>query len=184
MRTLPRVACAAVFLILAECGSGAPHAIKSSTSPSPSFTATPCGPRMLAADGLFQQQESRKLVIDVALTDTSASSCALAGLPTEIRFVRANGSPLATQYGPNTGATLSTAVLRTGPPGSATVNLEWANWCGRAPGHIRIEVTLPSGAGTVTTDLFNPAYVPRCDSAQSPSTIKVLEAYPRPINGL
>jgi hypothetical protein len=112
----------------------------------------------------------------VSLTNTGTTSCTLSGIPT-VQLLRANSTALAVRNAAP--ATPLEKALDLAPGKSATLVVEWTNWCGSPPGPLDIRLKF-DGAGDVTGP-FNgpPAYdfVPACAQPGQSSSTTVLDAY-------
>jgi len=125
----------------------------------------------------------------VALRNSGTSACALTGRP-EVLAVGAVPAPEQRQLPlpaqPPAFPTVvppDSALLAVPPGGSATVDVEWRNWCVPsgstapvAPQAIRL--TLPAGAGSIDVG-YNA--VPRCDAPTQPSVLGARPFQPAPL---
>lgn len=122
---------------------------------------------------------------DVYFTNVGSTPCSLSGDPTTIELLRADGStlplvPLAPEATPGPPAILIPR-LRDG----VSLAFNWANWCGPAPGPLRVRITLRAG-DTVTGPFDGPPgydLVPRCDQPSGPSGITLLWSFSGPSAG-
>jgi hypothetical protein len=116
---------------------------------------------------------------DVFFTNGGQAPCSLVGVPEAIDLLRTNGTRLATATQPPDATVWSTASLGPGVQDDANLAFNWANWCGPAPGPLRVRITLPGG-GTVAGPFDGPPeydYVPRCDNPSGPSGIVLLWSF-------
>jgi hypothetical protein len=122
--------------------------------------------------GVFYDGETGALAGWIVFRNTGAT-CALLGRPRlqllrgtapvreRVRLLPGEG-PSSTSPRP----TYSTAAL---PPGrSATVEVVWSNWCGRAP-PTGVRVTIPTGGSVVLPLKLRP----RCDAPTQPTTLAI-----------
>ena len=113
----------------------------------------------------------------IVLTDTSSHACVLSGIPS-VTLLTAMGMALAIATVPPVSQADSTAFLE--PGASATLDVEWSNWCGAPPGPLDVEIT-PAGGRASERGPFNgpPSYdlVPVCRDATQASTLTVSSSY-------
>jgi hypothetical protein len=99
-----------------------------------------------------------------------------------VEFLTAKGAPLAlTPTGPQPDP-VPPATLAPGVRDAASVAYNWSNWCGKAPGPLRVRVELPEG-GSVTGPFDGPpegTFVPRCDQPGQPSALIPLWGFANP----
>lgn len=117
---------------------------------------------------------------DLEFTNVGTAPCRLAGVPA-VKVLTAHGTVLPVQQRavPAPQGTPRGVVL-TPRQGAAWLGLSWANWCGGAPGPLRISVALAGHEGTVTGGFDGPPdynFVPGCVQPGQPSTIEVVAAY-------
>jgi hypothetical protein len=94
--------------------------------------------------------------------------------------MRANGSPLGVHRARSPVPFSHTVVLAPGQPRAAWLQVYWGNWCGPPPGHLRLQISLANGRGTLTIPFDGPPdghYVPVCLARGRPSTLAVIDAY-------
>jgi photosystem II stability/assembly factor-like uncharacterized protein len=119
---------------------------------------------------------------EILFTNVGSSPCSLSGQPKTVEFLTANGIPLALMP---TGAQpdpVPPATLAPGVRDAASVAYGWSNWCGKAPGSLRVRVELPEG-GSVTGPFDGPPegnYVPRCDNPSGGSALELLWGFANP----
>lgn len=192
--------CAVAWLSFAACSpapSVAPAATpsaspsSSASSPTAQATATPAQSAPLPAACLARDLRVRggragggtgTAHADLFFTNAGAAPCSLSGEPSSVEFLTASGAPLRiTPTGPLPDA-VPPAVLVPGVRDAASVAYNWSNWCGRAPGPLRVRVGLPSG-GSISGSLDGPpegTFVPRCDHPESASALQLLWGFANP----
>jgi hypothetical protein len=117
---------------------------------------------------------------DAYLTNVGTSPCTLGGDPAAIELLRADGSVLATVAATPAATPGPPVTLSPGVTDAANLAINWSNWCGGAPGPLRIRMTLPEGMGAVTGDINGPplaAVVPRCDHPEWTSALELLWSF-------
>jgi Protein of unknown function (DUF4232) len=155
------------------------------TTASPSSTSSlplPCDAATLEVRGGRMGGGTGTAHADLYFTDVGPKACSLAGKPKSVEFLRADGRPLAiTSQGPEPDP-VPPATLAPGVRDAASVAYNWSNWCGNAPGPLRVRVELPNGE--FVTGAFDgpPAYdfVPRCDQPSYPSILVLLWGFANP----
>lgn len=182
-------------MALAGCGSAAAPA--ASISPSLSATGTSaikasasavaspppaCSAASLELRGGRIAGGTGTAHADLYFTNVGPAPCSLMGQPKSVVFLIADGSPLAvTTTGPEPDP-VPPATLAPGVRDAASVAYNWANWCGKTPGPLRVRVELPDG-GSVTGPFDGPPeynLVPRCDNPSAPSTLILLWGFTNP----
>ena len=169
--------------VLAACSTGAarPLAEKPSHSsrvprpavtpgplPCPTFSLSLFGGRR-AADSAGDAQGT------VVVTNTSSTACRLdAGTPT-VALLGTEGVLTVEQAAG--GPALTPTVLD--PGATATLVLQWSNWCAGDPGTVQIVLSWPDGSSAHGPFDGPPGgqYVPSCVSNGQPSTISVEQGY-------
>ena len=122
---------------------------------------------------------------DIYFTNVGPTPCSLSGEPKRIELLRADGSDLAiTAQGPET-TPGPPATLAPGTRDAASLAFNWANWCGKAPGPLRVRITLLTlRAGDSVMGPFDGppgyAFVPRCDQPSQPSFMILLWSFANP----
>lgn len=187
---------AAIAVVLAACsaspksslpsastpgGSATPTAAAAATSLAPSRSAEPTmtGSAVCLAESLIavggRQGETGVAHGDVAFTNVGPAPCSLSGPPVAVALLRADGKVLPLQLKAPIALVGPNVVLEPGVARSAWLVVYWTNWCGPAPGPLRIRVVLPGGSGTVIAPFDGPpdgSYVARCDLPGQPSTLQ------------
>ena len=154
----------------------------SASAPPSSAAASPpgvCQASQLRVHGGRMGGGTGTAQVDIAFTNVGTAPCTLAGDPTSIELLASDGSVLPT-VAAAPGATPGPPVtLVPGATDAATLAFNWSNWCGGAPGAMRIRVTLPGRAGAVTGDLNGTpgTYVPRCDHPETASALELLWSF-------
>jgi hypothetical protein len=178
-----------VVLAVAACSpAGAspvttsPAGAKPSVSVSPLGTATilpsstttnlaTCRVESLSITGVGQG-ETGVVNFGVAMTNTSSPACSLPGVPSSVELLRATGTPLELTVDPALRNATARVVLRPGVQADALLTFYWMNWCGQAPGALRVRLTFDGTPGSVTGPLHG-LLLARCDSPGNPSHIQV-----------
>ncbi len=117
---------------------------------------------------------------DAYLTNVGTSPCTLGGDPAAVELLASDGSALPTVAAAPAATPGPPVTLTPGVADAANLAINWSNWCGGAPGPLRIRITLPEGMGAVTGDINGPpllAVVPRCDHPESTSTLELLWSF-------
>ena len=141
------------------------------TPPTPG--AAPCTANELRALGGGREGGGLQTAAGtVEIENIGSAPCVLDGSPSAISPVGTSGTApaLAITYQPATART----ALTLHPGDVADADLNWANWCHRDPGPLRVRLTLPGGAGTVESPFDGPPnydYVPGCIAPGRPSTV-------------
>ena len=177
------IVCGAVAL--AACTASAPtatgspglastaHSTTTTTTAPPTPGAAPCTANELRALGGGREGGGLQTAAGtVEIENIGSAPCVLHGSPSAISLVGASGTApaLAITYQPATART----ALTLHPGDVADADLNWANWCHRDPGLLRVRLTLPGGAGTVESPFDGPPnydYVPGCIAPGRPSTV-------------
>lgn len=119
--------------------------------------------------------------MDVLFSDDGSAACVLTGLPVAARLVRRDGSVLTTKLTSDSSNLVKAPVLlKPHAQNTGDLVLYWGNWCGPAPGPLRIQIALPMGRGTVSALVNGPPdydYIPQCLQPNQPSTLQILAAY-------
>jgi hypothetical protein len=174
-----------ILALASSCSAGAPTRISSGASP-PSVgrsrpSALPCQAKSLEARaGRESDGAAFAASSDVEVTNVGIAPCRLRGTPT-VDIVRTDGKRLDLRYvvakaRPN----LRPAVLPVGKPGAASIELVWLNWCGENPGSLTVRIVFPRSRGVVVASFDGPPgydFVPRCESASTPSRLELISAY-------
>lgn len=149
---------------------------------SPPASVPPCTAGSLAARG-GRQGESGIAHGDVALTNVGHAPCTLSGPPAALVLLRTDGSQLPVVFEPSVQPTAQLVVLRPGSAQAAWLIVYWTNWCGAAPGPLRLRISLGDGLGILVAPFDGPPdydYVPRCDQPGQPSTLQTEVFAPGP----
>jgi photosystem II stability/assembly factor-like uncharacterized protein len=123
---------------------------------------------------------------DAYFTNVGPAPCSLSGDPVAVEFLRADGTALPIIAQAPEATPGPPVVLQPGAQDAASLALNWANWCGPAPGPLRIRITLPNGGGAVTGGLDGPPgydFVPRCDAPDMWSFTILLWSFAAPAGG-
>ena len=171
-------------VVVVGSGNGSPDApgkvwVASAESPVSATTAGPCDAAQLRVHGGRMGGGTGTAQADVSFTNVGTSPCALAGDPASIELLASDGSVLPTVAATPAATPGPPVLLMPGATDAANLAINWSNWCGRAPGAMRIRITLPGGAGAVTGDLNGPpgTYVPRCDHPETASAVELLWSF-------
>jgi len=179
-----------LFACSANLAASVPSASapRANTTPTPAATSVPasssvgpsvtsiaaCSAESLVAAG-GRQGEGGVAHGDVAFTNTGHTPCSLSDAPAAVALLRADGTPLPLKLQAPTEAAGPTVVLDPGVDHAAWLVVYWMNWCGAAPGPLRIRIVLGGGSGTVVAPFDGPPngdYVARCDLPGQPSTLQ------------
>lgn len=121
----------------------------------------------------------------ISFTNTASTPCTLSGyLTAELISQQGQKLPVQVQNGgpPGdalpSGAASLTVVLPAGKTNSASITVQWSNWCGPAPGTLTLVVVLPDSERLTVEPVFEPWGVARCDE---PTAASVL--YETPVQG-
>lgn len=193
---LRRAGTVLAVVVLAGCGSTIPSggstpsssgATLASAGATPAVSASsPLPPACLAVDlrvrGGRMSGGTGTAHADLFFTNVGPAPCSLTGQPARVEFLTAGGTPLAlTPTGPQPDP-VPPATLAPGVLDAAAVAYNWSNWCGKAPGPLRVRVELPEG-GSVTGPFDGPPeadYVPRCDNPSGASGLELLWGFANP----
>ena len=171
-------------LVVVGSGNGSPDApgrvwVAEAESPLGSAPPGACQASQLRVHGGRMGGGTGTARVDISFTNVGTAPCTLAGDPTSIGLLASDGSVLPTVTAAP-GATPGPPVtLVPGATDAATLAFNWSNWCGGAPGAMRIRITLPGGAGAISGDLNGApgTYVPRCDHPETPSSLELLWSF-------
>lgn len=188
MRQLVWLLVGAVLLLGGRLLLGTHSRPAAADSPTPTIATTAtatsapaCRAADLTAHGGREGENAGGVHGDVLFTNTGASPCVLAGLPTSIQLVQVGGSVLATRLRQVASDLVRVpVVLEPQAKDSADLTIFWSNWCGAPPGPLRIRVVLAGHRGAVTAPFDGPpgsALVPPCLQHGHPSMLQVLEAF-------
>lgn len=143
----------------------------------PSAPAASCASTALAIYGGRKDGDFFGVALGtVVVTNIGPATCQLSGTPT--LALTDDEGPLDLPQADTPGLAISPVVLA--PNGSATLTVDWVNWCHPAPGPLQITIGLPDGAGTVIGPFNGPpggTFVPACQSATQPSAVGVVQGY-------
>ncbi len=165
-------------------GTATPSVAAPSPTPAPTSPPSPapgaCQASQLRVHGGRMGGGTGTVEADAYLTNVGTSPCTLGGDPAAIDLLRADGSVLPTVAAAPAATPGPPVTLTTGVADAANLAINWSNWCGGAPGPLRIRITLPEGMGAVTGDINGPpllAVVPRCDHPESTSALELLWSF-------
>ena len=173
-------------LVVVGSGNGPPDApgpgkvwVATAESPVSATTAGPCDAAQLRVHGGRMGGGTGTAQADLSFTNVGSAPCTLAGNPMSIELLAADGSVLPTVAASPAATPGPPVTLPPGATGAANLAFNWSNWCGGAPGELRVRITLPGGAGAVTGDLNGPpgTYVPRCDHPEWTSALELLWSF-------
>jgi hypothetical protein len=172
-------------VIVVGSGNGSPDApgrvwVAEAESPLGSAMPGACQASQLRVHGGRMSGGTGTVQADVYVTNVGTAPCTLGGDPAAIDLLRADGSVLATVPAAPAATPGPPVTLSPGVTDAANLAINWSNWCGGAPGPLRIRITLPEGLGAVTGDINGPplaAVVPRCDHPEWPSPLELLWSF-------
>jgi hypothetical protein len=165
--------------------SPSPSAITQTATPGPAGNAATvaamiaCAGRDLTVRGGRMGGGTSTAQGAVYFTNVGWTPCTLSGDPESIELLRVDGSRLPITAQPPDATPGSPATLPPGTRDAANLAFNWANWCGAAPGPMRVRITLPGG-GTVTGPFDGPPeydFIPRCDNSSEPSFMELLWSF-------
>jgi hypothetical protein len=135
-------------------------------------TPTPiCQPSSLQAQGSWQGAGG-SVAGGVSLVNVGKESCFVQGQPSVELFDQHGQRLSVVAAQPSVSAPPATRVLLAPRSGTASVLVQWFNWCGTDPGPVVAKVILPSATASVA--VTPPiGFLPHCNNAASPSTIDV-----------
>ncbi len=113
----------------------------------------------------------------IVLTNSSTASCFLSGNPT-VALLQTDGAPLGVELKEATNSALPPLLLS--PHATANLIVDWANWCGVAPGPLQIRITIIGSTTGLIAPFDGPPgtdYVPMCASDSKTTTLTVVHAY-------
>jgi hypothetical protein len=158
-------------------GLGSPVAASESaeltqaTTPSPSLQLSECSTSQLHASA-GREGANGVVNVEVQLANVGSGACWLPSVPTGIALVRSDDSSLPLLVKPPVGQPGQKITLAASSAPDGVVLAYWANWCGEAPGTLRVVVTL-DGPGRVLRVPFGGSLLPRCDDASQKSWIQL-----------
>jgi len=135
----------------------------------------PCQASSLAIDGV-RQGESGIVNLGIAITNTGDVSCMLPQLPAAVQLLDAKGTALdipTETVTATAGAAAQPVVIAPHVAAAAILTVYWTSWCQPDPGQLRVKVTLPAGAGSVSGPVGQAGMLPRCDTPGRASSLQL-----------
>jgi hypothetical protein len=135
-------------------------------------TATPtCQASSLKAQGTWQGAGG-SVAGGVSFANVGKDPCFVQGQP-NVELFDQHGQRLSVVAAqPSVSVPPAARVLLAPQSGTASVLVQWFNWCGPDPGPVVAKVILPSASASIT--VAPPiGFLPHCNNAASPSTIDV-----------
>jgi hypothetical protein len=136
-----------------------------------STTTAACQASGLKARGSWQGAGG-SVAGGVSFVNVGKDPCSVQGRPAVELFDQHGHRLSVVAAQPSVSPPPAARVLLDPQSGTASVLVQWFNWCGTDPGPVVAKVILPSATASITVDPPI-GFLPHCNNAASPSTIDV-----------